>query len=471
MPQLNRRDSLKYWNPFVALVFCTTLAACGGGGDPAPGMPPSTTPEPAETEFGLPNPIRLAIGATDRDSFVHFHAATRVPQPIPTQADVDEYLRTFDPGGQPRRFASPPVVRFAGGTAPERRITIRRGIHALNAFLPYNRHITVGPDMDGRGVLKGSDVPEGVIFVDAGAPRHVLNRQFGRDDIAGYASNAYASGALRSSAILIGDFIGPDAGFLYSIFTHELLHAVGFDAHPDITRFPNSRIRGYHGPEETRCPDDRTCFTLPDYGLPMIDGDALQTLYADFDGWDATVTRLEGVFDQEIAVRSPGICHADGTGTVDPSRCSVPAGEAAAFGVDWRNGLARPWVTGYTGRGGRHSLANNPALSGTVSWAGALVGFTPSREAVSGDATLRVNMSSLDGSAGFGNLRYRGSGRIWNDGELNYSVAVQGNRFHRTSGDDGDLFGRFVDDGDDFQRGAVGTLERPDLTAAFGASR
>ena len=53
-------------------------------------------------------------------------------------------------------------------------------------------------------------------------------------------------------------------------------------------------------------------------------------------------------------------------------------------------------------------------------------------------------------------------------GDLANAIDVIGNRFRETGGDVGDLNGMFVGAG---HEGAVGTLERNDLTAAFGATR
>ena len=470
---------MKLLNPFVALAVCTALTACGGGGggDPAPQIPPTNTPPQTEPETttpespsnagSLPNPIRFVLRTTNRDSFVHPTQENWNPPPIPTQAQVERYLRTFDDNGNPRRFDSPPVVRFATGTRPERRAAALQGIHTVNAFLPNDWHITVGPDMNGNGVLHGADVPEGVIFVDLGTPQHVLDRVT-TTGAQGYASNEYAAGVVQSSVIrvAVNEGTGPTGSnvqVLHAV-THELLHAIGFYAHVNPAEFGYSKLQDVYAPEAANCPDYKTCFPPLNYGLPMIDGEAVQALYTDFDGWDSTVLRIEGVFDRDIVVRSRQSCREDNS-------CYIPAGEVARFGVDWRNGLARPWVTGHTNGESEYSLANNRSLTGTVSWAGALVGFTPSKDAVSGDAMIRVNMNSLNGSVDFDNLQYHATGQTWNDGDLDYSIKVYQSLFHRTSGDEGDLSGRFVDHGEDFQRGAVGTLERSDLTAAFGASR
>ena len=83
---------------------------------------------------------------------------------------------------------------------------------------------------------------------------------------------------------------------------------------------------------------------------------------------------------------------------------------------------------------------------------------------------------SLTGRADFNNLqewslaKWQGDGghwSIWGDGDLGYSITVRGNTFRETGGDEGILTGSFVGRQ---HEGAVGTLERQDLSAAFGAA-
>ena len=120
-------------------------------------------------------------------------------------------------------------------------------------------------------------------------------------------------------------------------------------------------------------------------------------------------------------------------------------------------------------------MAENPNLSGSVIWNGTIVGLTPSAQSVTGDASIGVNLGTLTGLASFTELESwvgspgdAGTGEMWLDGDLGYSIAVRGNVFTETGGDDGRLTGVFVGD---YHEGATGTLERSDLTAAFGASR
>ena len=144
-------------------------------------------------------------------------------------------------------------------------------------------------------------------------------------------------------------------------------------------------------------------------------------------------------------------------------------GEHASFGVAWRNGYGEPWAYGYLPD---TDLSANPALAGTVTWRGELLGFTPSIAPVAGDAMVTVNLDSLTGRAAFTNLESwtttlgsPGTGAVWSDGDLRYGLAVSGNTFAQTDGDAGTLTGAFFGAG---HEGMGGVLERPDLAAAFG---
>ena len=116
------------------------------------------------------------------------------------------------------------------------------------------------------------------------------------------------------------------------------------------------------------------------------------------------------------------------------------AGGEASFGVAVRNGLARPWATGTAPVA---DLADNSALFGTASWNGVLLGVTPSAQTVAGEARLTVELRTLDAELEFIDLERwgvkvapgrTGTGTRWGDGDLEYSVEVRGNAFHRTGG-------------------------------------
>ena len=149
-------------------------------------------------------------------------------------------------------------------------------------------------------------------------------------------------------------------------------------------------------------------------------------------------------------------------------------GQHVGFGVALRNGYAEPWAYGYLPD---FNLADNPNLTGTATWEGHLLGFTPSVEAVAGNARLGVDLPTLDGDLDFSNLESWaanappgdvGTGQQWDGGTLSYDVQVRGNTFIQTGGDEGIITGAFF--GSEHE-GMGGTLERNDLTAAFGGKR
>ena len=139
----------------------------------------------------------------------------------------------------------------------------------------------------------------------------------------------------------------------------------------------------------------------------------------------------------------------------------VLADRCSGFGVVLRNGYAEPWAYGYLPP---FSLQDNHALSGTALWTGRLLGFDRNGSVVAGDAEIRVAMEALRGSAAFTSLESWsvgsapgaiGSGAAWGDGDLRYSIAVNGNTFTQIGGGDGTLTGIFTGES---HEGAAGTL-------------
>ena len=61
-----------------------------------------------------------------------------------------------------------------------------------------------------------------------------------------------------------------------------------------------------------------------------------------------------------------------------------------------------------------------------------------------------------------------GQGTLWGDGDLAYSIEVQGNSFWQDGGDDGEVTGTFLGAG---HEAMGGVLERADLAAGFGGLR
>ena len=238
-----------------------------------------------------------------------------------------------------------------------------------------------------------------------------------------------------------------------------------------------------------------------EHGLSQIDGETIQTIYTklhakreivsghaeafkivdetisaeDLGPWDDSVVRYSGSFVRAIDTDFVAFGRSTHQGrrrfwnSAGPDPLSI----SAAFGVDWRNGIARPWAVGQP----PEATFADSGLVGNAAWSGELVGFTPSRETVYGDSAISVNLATMAGSAAFTALEHwnagaapggPGTGIQWNDGDLHYSISLDGNYLRSNGGDGGYVSGRFVGGR---HEGAVGILERPDLTAAFGASR
>ena len=122
-------------------------------------------------------------------------------------------------------------------------------------------------------------------------------------------------------------------------------------------------------------------------------------------------------------------------------------------------------------------LADNPVLSETVRWTGRLLGLTPTGKAVGATADLGVDLQTLNGQLAFTNLEAwaanaapgpAGSGTLWGDGDLHYTVAVRGNTFVQSGGDEGTVTGALFGSSHEAMGGVV---ERTDLTAGFGGER
>ena len=122
-------------------------------------------------------------------------------------------------------------------------------------------------------------------------------------------------------------------------------------------------------------------------------------------------------------------------------------------------------------------MADNGAIRGTATWNGELLGFTPTKQSVGGNAEISVDLEIMTGRADFTDLQSwsadqapgaLGTGTMWGDGDLGYTISISGNYLRSTDGDDGAVAGSFYGSG---HEEVAGTLERSDLTAAFGAKR
>ena len=352
--------------------------------------------------------------------------------------------------------ADPPTFYVADGTPPELVDETVRVVQAINAALPQDWQLGFSPDPAPAGAPEPADDDILVAF----APQEDWQTDAvppDGEDI-GLAEPKYSIEQTGNPAAPLKIEIAAGRVFVdhtrteglerLGVIAHEIIHLLGRN-HVDANRFPRT-IMVDGGSEE-----------LSEHILYPLDREALLAVYGRLEPGTAPgdfATELGDWADTSLHVR----------GTVD-----IEGGEIA-FGAALRNGLAQPWASGPSPHA---TLADNTALSGSVSWSGRLLGLTPDAEAVAGAADLSVDLATLTGSADFTALEQwaadappgaLGTGTMWHDGDLGYAIEVRGNTFVQTGGDDGTVTGAFFGPA---HEGMGGVLERDDLSAGFGGTR
>ena len=453
---------------------------------------------------------------------------------IPSQAEVLEFLsEQVGISDRMRIRSSPPVLRFVRGVSPAERLPTHRAVDHINAWLPYQKHLTIGEDLDtaaSEALKQGNTdlIPEGVIGVDT---------------TGSYVDSIYPDYPGAVLGISGYKAIGLSRKAAESVAAHELLHSLDYSHRRGVTLHPRSTMDAYSGRDSWQ--------TLHKVGLSAIDGEVLQAMYTRFherssitvddlsmeskgSPWDHSVIRYQGMFNPElVAGRSfPLIWYFENGNLVSQGSTGFSDGHhiGVGFGVDWRNGLARPWTRGgitpyarfleyidnghiteeglvaiyfpisplededevqafydrafsenWRENGRSFPDTRNPfslsGLTGVKTWRGELVGFTPRKEAVHADVTVLVDLEELTGTLRFDNFEVQerrsggagdtGNAPVWGDGNLEYRVAIHMDVFRGERGDDGYISGNFT--GDNY-KGVVGILEHSDLSAAFGAT-
>ena len=347
-----------------------------------------------------------------------------------------------------QRYQAAPKVRLIGPATPDETNRFVAAVQLVNAALPIRakmRIVESASSFSRRGNAHGQGAEGNTIHVEFAPYTEFL------DDVGGTTWNMLDSSGIESSYIKIQReaFASGSTRHFVTLLAHELMHALGlshvspeYDTIMEATRDVYTKVQGARSDSPVQVKP--TSIPQPMSLLYPVDREALQALYGDFGDWSSVSTHLHG------------------------------NGEHAAFGVALRNGYAEPWAHGYMPES---VLANNTALSGTANWEGTLLGFTLDAEPVAGDAALSVGLGTMTGQADFTSLESwaagaapgdAGTGMIWGDGDLAYSISVIGNTFKQTGGDDGILTGAFFGES---HEGMGGTLERDDLTAAFGGKR
>ena len=432
--------------PSIAIAVATVLllAACGGGGGGPEG---NHRPDPAVDKLAFPfHGERQSVGVhqlhsqlatlpvTDRRGDVDIHFGTL--NDGVGQETVAAYLNEVQ-GGEAGRFTSAPSLRIIGPSNAREQELVAETVEAINLSLPADLEIRIEDPMPGFS-LRNTVNSRGANFISGRELPNTIHVEF--LPCAAYAGcgqavattwayvhpgNPEPHAYMQMARDTRPYGIDRDARLLLA---HELLHALGIDNHVG-RNFDSIMVQR------------RIFWSGPDSLLQQVDREALQALY----------TRLEAGDDPTtFGPWSNTSAHLAGNGL------------HANFGVARRNGYAEAWAHGERPLA---PLTSTPGLTGTVTWQGALVGFSGARPVI-GDAHIAVDLGPLTGTADFTDLESRGV--LWGDGDLGYTIAVVGSTFHETGGDEGDLAGIFTGR---MSEGAAGTLERADLTAAFGGSR
>ena len=471
-----RRGTLTSISAVASVAALLALAGCGGGGGPETGgsTPPDDGQEPIVSDpvpelvlplarpagvqqvpvirFGdefrvgaMPPPGQggLALVATHHGTALRYG---RLSDGVGATA-LTEYLSEDAAltSGNMLRFAEAPVVRFVEGTTAEQIDEIVRAVQLLNANLPRDFQLTVDPTSvsaaDDAAGVSHETLEQGQILVEYDRAQY-WEFPATSETVAGHARAWRIVGKeIFTARVWVDPTRASDAADRMETLVHELIHALGRQ-HASRALFPFTVMHEYSQGTEG-------------YVMHQLDREALLAVYS---------------------VLEPGTPPSDIAADLGPweSQSLHVRGDLGdlAFGASLRNGLVRPWVLG--SRPGI-DLADNADLMGSASWSGRLLGLTPSGETVAGAAGLSVDLASLDGDLDFTSLESwsgapgeLGTGAMWGDGDLTYNIAVDGNVFARTGGDDGQITGVFFGAS---HEGMGGTLERDDLGAGFAGNR
>ena len=372
------------------------------------------------------------------------------------RADAVSYRHTnYSHGLTPRFGAIAPTVHVVQGATAEMIGEAARAVQIINAALPDGWQLKFSPVADSSGSLKPSS---GKIVIEFAArenwPSTGSPPAFGVVGSAAWWPEVRTEGTATwppvfqiSTAHAWVDHTRVSGELRMKVLVHEIIHALG-RYHPDAARFPGSIMN-----------NPISSYGVPGHILHPLDSEALLAVH----GRVEASTPPDSIFS-ELGPWSSASMHIKG---------NIP-GMDAAFGVALRNGLARPWAYGPVPDS---FLADNSALSGTVSWTGRLLGLTPARESVGGAADLSVILETLNGWIDFTGLESWlvnmapgavGTGITWGDAALRYTIGVSGNTFVETGGDEGTVTGAFFGPS---HEGMGGVLERYDLNATFGGKR
>lgn len=369
-----------------------------------------------------------------------------------------EYL-AHDAGahGRIRRFGvEPPTVVVAEGADPRSIEETLSAVQTINASLPDSWQLRFASQPAAANAVRP---PDGHIVVEF-QPREDWPAEYALEPEAGSHARRFYS---PDGSEIVSGHIWMDVGRLRyyqrdPVLFHELLHTLGRNR-LDGTQFPATIM---NDPPEGS----------PVHELHPLDRDALLAVY----GWLGPGTTTDQMHERlgPWSEESKNLVGSFGIHCPPFAECVGPV--SVDFGVSTRNGLVQSWVAGWFSDYGAPRSNDG---SRVVFWAGNLVGFTPTYRPVVGKVSLELDTETLYGELAFRDLESwtaepgaAGTGNRWEDGDLDYTVAVRENISETAlvsiAGDDGVITGRFY--GVD-QEGMAGVLERDDLKAAFGGRR
>ena len=351
----------------------------------------------------------------------------------------------------------PPEVVVANGTSEEHLSDVVRAVQLINAWLPPDWQLTVAsePSEDTRPYPQNGQIVTMFAPWTEFAPVAVAGR-YGAASEGVPATDGRTRFSYRNvhgTVWVDPETSGPGANGMrgtVSSLVHEIIHTLG-RTHVDAEKFP----------ETTMATNRNRANDSPDI-LGALDKEGLQAVYQVFS---------PGTVHQYIA---EDLGHWEDESNHLVGEFNTANDGPVTFGASERNGFVQAWANGPTPWS---NLADNTTVTGSATWDGRLIGLTPRSEAVAGDASLTVYLTDMTGQAGFTSLEQwganipmgeLGTGTVWGDGDLGYDIAVRGNTFVRTGGDEGSLAGAFL--GRDHEAMA-GTVKREDLVAAFAGKR
>ena len=477
---------MKILSSCISVVAALLLTACGGGGDspllqyPAPPLqePPHASQAPIVALDDIlhigadvaPAGGLLATIAEHGDTEIYYGlvqdgvGAGQIITYLEADTGAGLNVDGEDSMGEQVlplfiRFGSvPPTVRVGEGTPAELVDETVRVVQLINSALPRHWQLKFSPEPGAAGTF---GVSEGEILIEFAAQEdwsHTNTPPVSEEVHIGLAEPAYrvVGRADQESSLAIEIVAGQvwvdstrtSGSERLGVIAHELIHLLG-RSHVDPALFPDTIMvaGGGGGPAE--------------HVLYPLDREALLAVYDRFEPGAAPSDITDNLGEWSNTSRHVRAAH------------GVDGGEIA-FGAALRNGLSQPWASGPT----PHStLEANPHESEIASWSGRLIGLTPEAEAVAAAADVTIELATRSGRIDFTGLESWeahaapgavGTGSLWQDGDLSYTIEMRGNTFGQTGGDVGTVTGAFFGPS---HEGMGGVLERDDLSAGFGGSR